>query len=72
MSKNPGISEFTPEFFDNASKEWRSNKKKINAFGQFKYTCLHHYSPSHKLKQCRHFALEGYDYCKYHLYNVRK
>jgi hypothetical protein len=39
---------FTPEFFDDSSKCWQKNKKKL-LNGTYKYTCNHIYKTSGKI-----------------------
>ena len=38
MQNNQNIEEFTSDFFDNASYEWRKNKIRLSE-GHFKYKC---------------------------------
>jgi hypothetical protein len=38
MQNNKNIEEFTSDFFDNASYEWRKNKIRLSE-GTFKYRC---------------------------------
>ena len=38
MQNNNNIKEFTSDFFDNASYEWRNNKIRLSE-GHFKYRC---------------------------------
>jgi hypothetical protein len=55
-----GISEFTPQFFDDASKAWQENKIRCGA--SYAYKCKYIHS-NHK--QCHHPAT-NLDFCKRH------
>lgn len=57
---SPGITEFTPEFFDESSKAWLENKVRNGA--SYAYRCA--YIHSNK-KQCNNGATQN-DYCKRH------
>lgn len=57
---NPDNSEFTSEFFDQASKAWLENKVRYGA--SYRYKCA--YIHSNK-KQCSK-PVVSFDYCKRH------
>ncbi len=56
----PGISEFTPQFFDESSKAWLENK--VRCGHSYAYKCQ--YIHSNK-KQCSHPDTHS-GYCKRH------
>jgi hypothetical protein len=56
----PGISEFTPEFFNESSKAWQKNKIRCGA--SYAYKCLYIHSNQ---KQCKHPSTNS-EYCKRH------
>lgn len=56
----PGISEFTPEFFDQSSNAWRENKIRCGA--SYTYKCLYIHSNN---KHCHHPAT-NLTFCKRH------
>lgn len=54
--------EFSKEWFEDASKEWRSNKRKMKG-GIYRYTCEHTYTHG---KKCRRDVFLKYAYCRQH------
>jgi hypothetical protein len=61
-----GISEFTPEFFDESSKEWMKNK--IRKGGGYIYKCAYIHSNN---RQCSKAAILN-EFCKQHYFLIRK
>jgi hypothetical protein len=61
--------EFSKEWFDDTSKEWRSNKRKMKG-GIYRYTCEHTYTHG---KKCGRDVFLKYAYCRQHwakYYNI--
>lgn len=54
--------EFTSEFFDDASKEWMKNKRKIST-GSYIYTCNYKFSHG---KKCGNDCYKESDLCLKH------
>lgn len=57
---SPGIAEFTPEFFDDASRAWRANKTRLSS-GAFSYKCSR--------DKCKNKVVDdigGVLYCRWH------
>lgn len=62
----PGNLEFNASFFDNASKEWRANKRQKPRTGTFVYTineCTHIKKNG---KKCTNRTISNSELCKYH------
>jgi hypothetical protein len=57
----PGIDEFTPHYFEEASKAWMANKIRVGAM--MMYRCS--YAMSSK-RQCPKAAEPGCDFCANH------
>jgi hypothetical protein len=55
-------SEFTPEFFDEASKEWRKNKRRLTT-GYFIYTCSYTFKHG---KKCGRDCYKDTELCRQH------
>jgi hypothetical protein len=69
LNKNLAIynmeSEFTPEFFDDASKEWMKNKRKTSS-GFYIYTCDYRFKHG---KRCGRDCYKDNDLCRQHYFN---
>jgi hypothetical protein len=54
--------EFSKEWFDDASKEWRANKRKLKG-GAYRYTCEHTYTHG---KKCGRDVYMKTQFCRQH------
>ncbi len=62
-SQNSSINnnEFTSEFFDDASRAWLANKKRVGA--SYVYMCIHIKSNQ---TQCKNRVWKNSEFCYYH------
>jgi hypothetical protein len=57
----PGIDEFTPHYFEEASKAWMANKLRVGAM--MMYRCSYAISST---RQCSKAAAAGSEFCSAH------
>jgi hypothetical protein len=58
--------EFTPEFFEEASKEWIKNKRKTSS-GYYRYTCDYTFKYG---KRCGRDCYKEHHLCRQHFFNT--
>ncbi len=57
--------EFTRDFFEDASKEWMKNKRKLKTEGAYIYTCGYTFKYG---KRCGRDCYKGEDLCRQHFF----
>ena len=61
MSESPA--EFSPAWFDESSKAWMANKRKLKYNAVYRYTCQHHISET---KKCGRDVYKTFNLCRQH------
>lgn len=62
MNQNP-TNEFSSVWFDESSKAWMANKRRLKTNTVYKYICQYHISPT---KKCGRDVYKDNDMCRQH------